>query len=155
MNDIFTILPEKGVGNLELGSSKQEVLGYFGNADETTTDSQSGVEVLRWKKGIECVFLEEMKWRLYSISLAHPDAVLAGQKVIGQDQAEILNKLTNDFGQPKLSDESGKVDTETFFMANYETIGMCLWFENSVLSAIFVGVPACDRRYASPAPETG
>ena len=150
MNDILTILPNKGVGDLKLGSSKQEVIAYFGNADETTINTCNGVEVLRWKKGIECVFLQEMNWRLNSISLAHSDAVLADQKVIGQSQDEIITSLADDFGKPELSDQSEKVDEETFWMADYDQVGMSLWFENGSLSAVSVCANTWDRRDGTP-----
>ena len=39
MNDISTILPNEGTGDLKLGSSKEEVLGYLGDADEATTEN--------------------------------------------------------------------------------------------------------------------
>ena len=153
MNDIFTILPEKGVGHLMLGSSKQEALDYFGDADETTNYSHDGVEVLRWKKGIECVFHEEMKWRLDSISLSHSDAILADRKIIGLSQAEVLATLADDFGEPELSDQSEKVDIESYWMADYHHVGMSLWFENNVLSAITVSVHTWDSRNGTPVPD--
>ena len=152
MNDISTILPNQGVGDLKLRSSKGEVLGYLGDADKTTTDLDNGVEILRWKKGIWCVFLQKMEWRLNSISLAHSDAILADQKVIGQTQDKVLNSLADNFGEPELSDQSEKGDEEIFRIVNYESVGMSLWFENRVLSAIAVGVPFLDRRDGTPIP---
>ena len=153
MNDISTILPEKGVGGLQLGASRDEAIAYFGEADETTTDSNNGVEVLRWKKGIECVFDQEMKWRLKSISIAHSDAILAEQKIIGRSQDQVLASLSGDFGEPELSNQSEKINQASYWMADYEDVGMSLWFENSVLSAISVGVHTLDSHNGTPIPE--
>ena len=152
MNDISTIVPQKGVGELLLGASKDQTLQYFGNADETVDIESNGNQVLRWKKGIECEFYKDMKGRLNSISLSHPETILAGRKIIGESQVEALSGLADVFGQPELSDQSGKGRGDNFWMANYEDVGIILWIENNAVSGVTVCVNSWEKNDGTPIP---
>ena len=108
--DTTTIVVGVGLGNIEFGASREEVLKYFGKPDHIeTVKGSDGLDILfeNWifeELKLDLVFFPEDVDRVGSFELAHPDSILHDIKLIGESQGHtmmIMRKLGFDLSSPE------------------------------------------------------
>lgn len=135
--DKSTVRPGTGIGDLKFGATMEDCEAYFGPADQRD-ESKSGIDTtirLSWGEQLACWFYSEDDFRLGSIQLEHPDALLAGLKLMGRARAEVIQLLASSFGQPSLEDMS-VIEFPDYWLASYDAKCLNLWFDEGQLCAI-------------------
>ena len=139
MNDITTIRPTIGLGNLRFGVTRDEVADYLGQPDRIETDGDAGDTHIMWYYdaiGGYVSFDEDDGIRLGTIETSSPEASIEGKCLIGISKAEALAWLS-EIGEPReqLNDLYGDGDSRgcLFSICSH---GLNLWFEDNVLTEV-------------------
>ena len=97
MNDIDTIKPGVGLGNLIFGSTRKECKNYLGKPEEISVvdlgNYRQDVAWHHWEKGISLCFDEEDDYRLGSFKTERKTSMLFNDKLIGKRIDEIEEYL--------------------------------------------------------------
>lgn len=119
------IRPRTGVGDIELGMTRDEARRALGEPERSDRVSVEGTDWVEWhydSKGFSVYFDGDEDYRLVTADVDHPDLELGGFRPIGADLETVLDVL-GELGEWELVEEL----TEGGRCA-YELVGTELWF---------------------------
>ncbi|MBF0413170.1 MAG: hypothetical protein HQK70_10720 [Desulfamplus sp.] len=96
MVDISSIKIGYGLGELMFGAVREECRQYLGDPDEEDTEIFDGEEYVHWyydQWNIELCFESSENYRLGTIILEHPNALLGEEHIMGKSIKYIENYL--------------------------------------------------------------
>lgn len=140
MEKQMEILPSIGTNTVNFGVTEKEAINLLGNPDKVYT-TESNCKRLQFNKlQIELSFEPDNSNLLGWLEVHHPNASLFGEHLIGKDQNEVLNFVTD-----KLNEKPEIEDYGSFISATYSTDWVELQFEFGALKSINLGVKYDDN----------
>ncbi|MGQ1783569.1 MULTISPECIES: outer membrane protein assembly factor BamE domain-containing protein [unclassified Saccharicrinis] len=139
------ILIGKGFDEIRFGMTRQQVKEILGEPDEidaysSSEEADDNTEAYHYDELELSVSFDEMDdWRLGSIAVSSPDAVLEGLKLVGITDDDLLAKLSaidlGDYDREDVSSpESPDHEVVTFYEASIN-----FWIENGAVTEIQFG----------------
>ena len=134
------VLPGKGISVISFGVTEKEAINFLGSPDKVYT-TDSGCKRLQFNKlQIELSFEPDNNSLLGWLEVHDSNAILFGKNIIGKEQNEVLNFVTD-----KLKEKPEIEDYGSFISATYETEWLELQFEFGALKSINLGVKYNDN----------
>jgi len=139
-----------GLGDIKFGISREDLISTLG--DPTETDQYSPVEdedymTESWHYDdheFSVSFDEEDNWRLTTIAISSPDALINNVTLIGKKKEEVLEILKPlNLGEMEADDELEGIDNNE--LVSFVESSINFWFEDGVLSEIQWGVLWADE----------
>jgi hypothetical protein len=133
------IIPKVGFKNIHFGMSREQVRSLVGEPEdlesyEEGSDDASEVWYF-WSDGVSYHFDADSDWRLTTIEVSSPEALLENRAVMGISHLELKNLLHGKDAHWPESEEEPVSVTEW---------GMNFWIEEGVLTSVQWGVPIGD-----------
>lgn len=135
--EIFEIKPGFGLGNIEFGSTRDEVKAKIGKPDEIETydfseDGDDASEVWHYDEyEMSLEFNKEFEWQLISFAVSGEEFNLKGERFIGKSK---------DIARSQMEElELGEMEEETndeVDMISVPEFNISFWFEEGELSEI-------------------
>jgi hypothetical protein len=142
MEKLKDIIIGKGIGTINFGMSKEELLEILGKPDETEQfdyDDSDENQAESWhydELEISVSFEEINDWKLTSIAVSSSDYELEGKKLIGLNKDEVVNQIKSlKLGTMEYEDCSTDEDPD-LSVITYEESALNLWFDKGLLSEI-------------------
>lgn len=139
------INPGRGLGQIKFGMTTDQVKAIIGEPDETETfayESEEGEMSETWhydELEISISFDEEENWRLVSIAISAPEATLKGQRLIGLEREELIERLeTLEVGPLDFEDWSS-AESPDHKLISAEKSELNFWLDEGELSEIQFG----------------
>lgn len=135
--EIFEIKPGFGLGNIEFGSTRDEVKAKIGKPDEIETydfseEGDDASEVWHYDEyEMSLEFNKEFEWQLISFAVSGEEFNLKGERFIGKSK---------DIARSQMEElELGEMEEETndeVDMISVPEFNISFWFEEGELSEI-------------------
>jgi len=145
LDNIREINIGKGIGNLQFGASREQVLALLGEPTEkekyTLSDLDSD-DTEAWHYDdldISLSFDEEMNWRLSSIAVSSNDYTFDGRALIGMKKNEVIQFFEEKGFSEIEEDEEVKQENAGNCLLHVDNAGISLWFENDELTEMQIG----------------
>ena len=139
------ILIGKGFDEIRFGMTRQEVKKILGEPDEvdqytSSDEADDNTEAFHYDELELSVSFDELdEWRLGSIAVSSPDALLEGLKLVGDTDENMLEKLSAiELGEYEREDVSSPESPDHEVISFYEA-SINFWFENGVVTEIQFG----------------
>jgi hypothetical protein len=139
------ILIGKGLDDIRFGMTRSEVKKVLGEPDEvdqyaSSEESDDNTEAFHYDEIEVSVSFDELDdWRLSSIAVSDPAAVLEGVKLIGVSDEELLEKVSGlELGEYDREDVSSPESPDNEVISFYES-SINFWFEDGKVSEIQFG----------------
>lgn len=136
-NEIYEIKPGFGLGNIEFGSTRDEVKMILGKPDEIETydfseEGDDASEVWHYDEyEMSLEFNEEFDWQLISFAVSGEDFKLKGERFIGKSKEAAMELIE----EMDLGDTEEETTDEVDMIAVPE-LNLSFWFEEDELSEI-------------------
>lgn len=135
--EIFEIKPGFGLGNIEFGSTREEVKAKIGKPDEVETydfseEGDDASEVWHYDEyEMSLEFNKEFDWQLISFAVSGDQFNLKGERFIGKSK-DIARSLMEELELGEMEEETNdEVD-----MISVPEFNISFWFEDGELSEI-------------------
>lgn len=130
------IIPRVGLNDVQFGMSREQVRSIVGEPEELATYEEGTDDASEawyfWADGISYHFDADSDWRLTTIEVSSPEALLEDRAVIGIPQSELVDLL---HGRNAYWPDS---EEEPVSVAEWD---MNFWIQEGVLTDIQWGVP--------------
>ncbi|KXK37669.1 MAG: hypothetical protein J5I52_06590 [Saprospiraceae bacterium] len=137
IRNIREIEPGVGVGGIKFGMTKDEVKVVLGRPDEIDhmpdEDGNPNEQLDAWyydEDEISLAFDELYEWRLVSVSVSHPDAVLYGMDIMGAEKTTVLDALSQRNITEYLIEDEEDEEMPGIERLECDSEGLLMWFEN-------------------------
>lgn len=141
MKALEFITPQKGIGPIEFGITREKALEILGQPTEIESvndeDDMYNGEVWHYDElEISLSFDEDSDWQLFEMSVASPDISIGGKLKVGMDLASLKNQL-NEMGWDDYDTDSMKVNnTEEIYVLELVSHNVLFWFEDGLVCEI-------------------
>ncbi len=142
MEKLKDIIIGKGIGPINFGMSKEELLDVVGKPDETEQfdyDDSEEFQAESWhydEMELSVSFEEMNDWKLTSIAVSSADYELSGKKLIGLTKDEVVKDIkTLNFGTLEYEDCSTDEDPD-LSVITFDESALNLWFDKGILTEI-------------------
>ena len=139
------ILIGKGFDEIRFGMTRQEVKEILGEPDEideylSSEEAEDNTEAYHYDELELSVSFDELdEWRLGSIAVSDPEAVIEGLKLVGNTDDDLLGKLSAlDLGEYEREDVSSPESPDHEVISFYEA-SINFWLENGAVTEIQFG----------------
>lgn len=131
------ITPGFGVGEIELGWTRQDARRRLGEPERSDRVAVDGTEWVEWhydSRAFSLYFDGDEDFRLVTIDVDDPDIELEGYRPIGATEAEVLETLGR-LGELVLEDELADGDRKVYELVGTE---IWLWFSEGQCDSVQV-----------------
>lgn len=139
------ILIGKGFDEIRFGMTRDEVKKILGEPDEidkyaSSDEAEDNTEAYHYDEQELSVSFDEIDgWKLGSIAVSSPDAVLEGLKLVGINDEELLEKVAGlELGDNEREDVSSEESPDHEVISFYES-SINFWIENGAVTEIQFG----------------
>ncbi len=139
------ILIGKGYGDIRFGMTRSEVKKVLGEPTEvdqyaSSEESDDNTEAFHYDEIELSVSFDEVDdWKLSSIAVSDPEAILDGMKLIGVSEEELLEKVEKlELGEYEKEDVSSPESPDNEVISFFES-SVNFWFENGEVTEIQFG----------------
>lgn len=135
----------EGLEKLKFGMTRDDVKKIVGEPNDTDTfdyeDSDDKTEIWHFdEKEFSLGFDEDSEWQLMSIAISHPDAEIAGKKLIGMkiDDAKVeIGKMNlGELFIEEVEDEDDNEEKGIYKELFSEESNISFWFDENILTEI-------------------
>lgn len=126
-----------GLGDIMFGSAKEECLKYLGKPDEEEIDVFDGDQYIRWyydRLNIELCFEGSENYRLGTIIIENPNALLGEEKIMGRSIEYIENYLKKN-NYPYMVEEDD-VEDDNIVLIDVDDMECTFMFRDNRLEAV-------------------
>ncbi len=138
------IKPLEGFGELEFGTTPDEVFEYLGKPDEDETfedDEMGSTQVFHfWDRAVSAFFEDPENPALTNLETDNPDVTLFGKHIFAMKEADIINLMKENGYTDIDTEEMEDEDLENEKRVSFDDAFMDFYFEEEMLTAVSWGV---------------
>ena len=137
MNDVTTIKPGIGLGDLRFGSTRDEVEVYLGKPDRLESELEPGACPMWYYDSIGVsISFDDDDLRLNIIETSSPSATLNGHTLIGKTKDEVMSFIESNISgsheEERYDLDGDSRGCELYFSSQ----SLHLWLEDDILTEI-------------------
>lgn len=139
-----TVVLGKGIGSINFGSSKDDILAKLGPADEIekiSFEEEGGGVAEVWHyddEELSFSFEEEYDWMLTSIACSSPETSFEGSFVVDMEKGDLLAFLTKNGFQDVVNEDISEEDTDEELISSDEK-SINFWMQDGLLREVQFG----------------